>query len=143
MKKKIITVLVVAAAFLFTGCGYKKPEKHSMLGLNLDSITTVCGTDCTMDDIDIVSTSDHGTAAYVYTDVANDKGINDAKTYYDYLKKNEHCIKIDDFDVKKGSYTAYFRVAPENVKEGFSMKVSFTKNSYTIFISDNVNLEDL
>lgn len=143
MKKKIITLLVAIAALVLTGCGYNKPETHSMLGINLKSITTVCGTDCTMDDIDINSTSDHGTATYVYTDVAGDKGISDAKKYHEYLKDNEHCVKIEDFDEQKGAYTAYFRVGSADIKEGFSMKVSFTKDSYTVHISDNVSLEGL
>lgn len=143
MKKKIIILLVAIATLVLTGCGYNKPETHSMLGINLNSITTVCGTDCTMDDIDINSTSDHGTATYVYTDVADEKGISDAKKYYEYLKSNEHCVKIEDFDKKKGAYTAYFRVGSADIKEGFSMKVSFTKDSYTVHISDNVSLEGL
>ena len=61
---------------------------------------------------------------------------------YDYLKNEKHCVKIDDFDEKKGNYTAYFQVTPKNTKEGFSMKVSFKKDSYTVHISDNANLED-
>lgn len=143
MKKTLLTFLFVAATLVLTGCGYKKPETHSMLGMNLKSITTVCGTDCTMADIDISSTSDHGTATYVYTEVADDKGVADAKKYHDYLKEDGHCIKIDDFDEKRGSYTAYFRIAETKVNEGFSMKVTFKKDTYTIHISDNVNLEDL
>lgn len=143
MKKRLLTVLLTVAALVLTGCGYKKPETHSMLGMNLKSITTVCGTDCTMKDIDIESTSDHGTATYVYTDVAGDKGISDAKKYHDYLKADEHCIKIENFDEKKGSFTAYFQLEQAKINEGFSMKVSFQKDSYTIHISDNVNLEDL
>ncbi|MCI5732023.1 MAG: hypothetical protein MR304_10855 [Eubacterium sp.] len=141
-KVSFIALLVVAAALVCTGCGYKKPETHSMLGLNLKSITTVCGTDCTMSDIDINSTSDYGTATYVYTDVADDKGISDARKYHDYLKDEKHCVKIDDFDENKGNFTAYFQVTPKNTKEGFSMKVSFKKDSYTVHISDNVSLED-
>lgn len=143
MKRKLFTLLFVAVALVLTGCGYKKPETHTMLGINLNSITTVCGTECTMDKIDIASTNNQGTATYVYTDVANDQGISDAKKYYAYLKANEHCIKIDDFDEKKGSYTAYFRLISDEDKEGFRMKVSFKKDSYTVEISDNVNLEDL
>ena len=96
-----------------------------------------------MADIDIESTSDHGTATYVYTDVADGKGIIDAKEYHNYLKENEHCIKIDEFDENKGSYTAYFRLEGTKVNEGFSMKVTFKKDTYTIQISDNVNLDDL
>ena len=81
-----------------------------MLGMNIKSITTVCGTDCSMDTIDTSSTSDHGMITYYYTDVAGDKGISDAKTYYNYLKSEKHCIKIDDFDEKKGNYSAYFQL---------------------------------
>lgn len=143
MKKKLLTLLFVAAALVLTGCGYKKPETHTMLGINLKSITTICGTDCTMADIDIASTSDQVTTAYVYTDVANKQGISDAKKYHAYLKANEHCIKIEDFDEKKSSYTAYFCLVSNKDKEGFRMTVSFKKDSYTIEISDNVNLEDL
>lgn len=143
MKRKLFTLLLVAAALVLTGCGYKKPETHTMLGINLNSITTVCGTDCTMDKIDIATTSNQGTATYVYTDVANDQGIEDAKKYHAYLKADEHCFRIDDFDEKKGSYTAYFRLISDKDKEGFRMNVSFKKDSYTVEISDNVNLEDL
>lgn len=143
MKKKLLTLLFVAATLVLTGCGYKKPETHSMLGINLKSITTVCGTDCTMADIDIESTSDHGTATYVYTDVADDRGVSDAKKYHDYLKEDEHCIKIDEFDEKKGSYTAYFQLDGAKVNEGFRMTVTFKNDTYTIHIADNVNLEDL
>ena len=101
-----------------------------MLGMNIKSITTVCGTDCSMDDIDTSSTSDHGMITYYYTDVAGDKGISDAKTYYNYLKSEKHCIKIDDLNEKQ-------------VKSGFLMKVSFTKNSYTVYIEDNISLEKI
>ena len=87
-----------------------------MLGMNIKSITTVCGTDCSMDTIDTSSTSDHGMITYYYTDVAGDKGISDAKTYYNYEKQ---------------------------VKSGFLMKVSFTKNSYTVYIEDNISLEKI
>ena len=135
-----ITFILIAATLICTGCGYKKPETHSMLGLNLKSITTVCGTDCTMDDIDVDTTQNYGTATYVYTDVADNKGISDAKTYHAYLKQDQHCVQIDDFDEKKGNYTAYFQVNPKNKKEGFSMKVSFKKDSYTICIQDNADL---
>lgn len=142
MKKKLFTLLFVAALIL-TGCGYKKPETHTMLGINLNSITTVCGTDCTMDEIDIQSANNQGTATYVYTDVADNRGIEDAKKYHEYLKTNEHCIKIDDFDEKKGYYIAYFHLVSDKDKEGFRMNVSFKKDAYTIQITDNVNLEDL
>lgn len=96
-----------------------------------------------MDDIDTSSTSDHGMITYYYTDVAGDKGISDAKTYYNYLKSEKHCIKIDDFDEKKGNYSAYFQLNEKQVKSGFLMKVSFTKNSYTVYIEDNISLEKI
>ena len=141
MKKKLLSLLFLVATLALTGCGYKKPEVHSMLGMNIKSITTVCGTDCSMDTIDTSSTSDHGMITYYYTDVAGDKGISDAKTYYNYLKSEKHCIKIDDFDEKKGNYSAYFQLNEKQVKSGFLMKVSFTKNSYTVYIEDNISLE--
>ena len=98
MKKKLLSLLFLVATLALTGCGYKKPEVHSMLGMNIKSITTVCGTDCSMDTIDTSSTSDHGMITYYYTDVAGDKGISDAKTYYNYLKSEKHCIKIEKRD---------------------------------------------
>ena len=124
MKKKLLSLLFLVATLALTGCGYKKPEVHSMLGMNIKSITTVCGTDCSMDTIDTSSTSDHGMITYYYTDVAGDKGISDAKTYYNYLKSEKHCIKIDDFDEKKGNYSAYFQLNEKQVKSGFLMKVN-------------------
>lgn len=122
MKKKLLSLLFLVATLALTGCGYKKPEVHSMLGMNIKSITTVCGTDCSMNNIDTSSTSDHGMITYYYTDVAGDKGISDAKTYYNYLKSEKHCIKIDDFDEKKGNYSAYFQLNEKQVKSGFLMK---------------------
>lgn len=143
MKKKLLSLLFLVATLALTGCGYKKPEVHSMLGMNIKSITTVCGTDCSMNNIDTSSTSDHGMITYYYTDVAGDKGISDAKTYYNYLKSEKHCIKIDNFDEKKGNYSAYFQLNEKQVKSGFLMKVSFTKNSYTVYIEDNISLEKI
>ena len=131
MKKKLLSLLFLVATLALTGCGYKKPEVHSMLGMNIKSITTVCGTDCSMNNIDTSSTSDHGMITYYYTDVAGDKGISDAKTYY------------NDFDEKKGNYSAYFQLNEKQVKSGFLMKVSFTKNSYTVYIEDNISLEKI
>ncbi len=140
--KKLI-LLLLTAILLLCGCSYKKPETLSMLGLNIQSITTVCGTDCTLDKIDTSSTDEHGTATYVYTDVAGDQGITDAKTYHEYLKGIDNCIKIDDFDESNDNYTAYFTVDGYDIEEGFSMKVTYTADSYTVCINDNVNLEDL
>ena len=126
MKKKLLSLLFLVATLALTGCGYKKPEVHSMLGMNIKSITTVCGTDCSMDDIDTSSTSDHGMITYYYTDVAGDKGISDAKTYYNYLKSKNTVSKIDDFDEKK-NYSAYFQLNEKQVKSGFLMKVILPK----------------
>lgn len=141
MNKKILS-LVLIACLLFTGCGYNKPETHSMMGLNIKSITTICGTECTLKDIDVKSTHEYGMTSYVYTDVANDRGILDAQKYHDYLGGLSSCVRIDDFDKTKGYYNAYFQVT-KKIKEGFLMKVSFTKDSYTVHIEDNANLEKL
>lgn len=141
MKKKIIS-LVVIVCLLFTGCGQSKPETHSMMGLNINSITTVCGTECTLKDINVKSNSDYGMTTYVYTDIADDKGISDAKKYHEYLSGLSSCVKIDSFDETKGCYNAYFQVT-EKIKEGFLMRISFTKNSYTVYIEDNADLENL
>ena len=78
MNKKFL-FLVLVTSLLLSGCGYKKPEVHSMMGLNISSITTICGTDCTMKDIDIKSNGNRVTTTYKYTDVAGDKGLADAK----------------------------------------------------------------
>ena len=94
-----------------------------MMGLNISSITTICGTDCTMKDIDIKSNGNRVTTTYKYTDVAGDKGLADAKKYYNYLSRLPSCVKIDDYG-------------------GFLMKVSFTKNTYTVQIEDNAKLDD-
>lgn len=139
MKKKLFA-LVLAATLTLTGCGYKKPETHSMMGLNIKSITTVCGTDCTMKDIDTSSTGTYAMTTYVYTDVADDKGVTDAKKYHAYLSSLKSCVKIDDFDEKKGSYSARFKVS-DNINEGFLMKISFTKDSYSVHIEDNASLK--
>ena len=139
MKKKLFA-LVLVATLILTGCGYKKPETHSMMGLNIKSITTVCGTDCTMKDIDTSSTGTYAMTTYVYTDVADDKGVADAKKYHSYLSSLKSCVKIDEFDEKKGSYTARFKVA-DNIKEGFLMKISFSKDSYSVHIEDNASLK--
>lgn len=111
-----------------------------MMGLNINSITTVCGTDCTIDDIDVSTVDEHVATTYVYTDVTGGKGIRDARKYHEYLSSLSSCVKIDDFDEKKGAYDAYFRVS-DKINEGFLMKVSFTKDTYTVHIEDNANLE--
>lgn len=140
MKKKLL-LFVFAVCLCLTGCSYNKPETHSLMGLNINSITTVCGTDCRLNNIDVNSNQKAATATYSYTDVANDKGITDAKTYHEYLKGLSACVKIDDFDTDKGQFCAYLRVT-KKIDEGFMIKVSFTKDSYTVHIQDNVNLSD-
>lgn len=153
MKRKSTRTLLLAAltALLLTGCGLRKPEKHSMINIEIDSITTVCGTDCDIDDIDISSGDTHGTATYVYTNVAGENGIADAQKYHDYLAGNTHCVRIDDFDTSSCTYTALMDVGMERetkdsvkepVREGFSVTVTFTKDSYTVTIMDNVALDE-
>lgn len=139
MKKRLLT-LVFVAALVLTGCNYKKPDTHTMMGLNINSITTVCGTDCTLDNISTSSTGSYAMTTYDYTDVADGKGVTDAKKYHTYLSGLKSCEKIDNFDAKKGSFTALFRVAP-HIPEGFRMKVNFTKDSYSVHIEDNASLE--
>ena len=75
-----------------------------MMGLNISSITTICGTDCTMKDIDIKSNGNRVTTTYKYTDVAGDKGLADAKKYYNYLSRLPSCVKIDDYGEAKGEF---------------------------------------
>lgn len=140
MKKKLI-ILVLVTCLVLTGCGYSKPEVHSMMGLNISSITTICGTDCTMNDIDVKSNGNHVTTTYEYTNVAEGKGITDAKKYHGYLSALPSCIKIDDYEETKGFYQAYFKVT-DKIDEGFLMKVSFTKDTYTVQIEDNAALGD-
>ena len=142
MSRKFLPLVLAIACLVLTGCGYSKPEIHSMMGLNINSITTVCGTDCTIDDIDVNTVDDHVTTTYVYTGVADGKGIADARKYHEYLSSLSSCVKIDDFDEAKGSYNAYFKVT-DKVNEGFLMKVSFTKDTYTVHIEDNANLEEV
>ncbi len=133
--------LVLVTCLVLTGCGYKKPEVHSMMGLNISSITTICGTDCTMKDIDIKSNGNRVTTTYEYTDVAEEKGLADAKKYYDYLSHLPSCANIDDYEEAKGFFQAKFKVT-DKIDEGFLMKVSFTKDTYTVQIEDNAKLDD-
>lgn len=142
MNKKIrFFPLAILICLLLTGCNYSKPETHSLMGLNIKSITTVCGTDCHLDNIDVNSNQKSANATYSYTDVADGKGITDAKAYHEYLKELPACVKIDDFDAAKSKFCAYLRVT-KKVDEGFMIKVSFTKDSYTVHIQDNVNLKE-
>ncbi len=140
-KRVLCSLLACLLALSLTGCGfYRKPETHSMINVSVNSITTVCGTDCDLDEIATDSDGSHGTATYVYTNVADNKGISDAKKYHEYLKNYENCVAIDDFDEKKASYTAYIDVHSEHSKEGFSLQVTFGADHYTVKIMDNVTL---
>lgn len=144
MKNKHLTLvlgLLLLLCLFLTACGYNKPDTHSLMGLNINSITTVCGTDCKLEDIDVSSNKESANATYTYTDVAEDKGIRDAKSYHEYLKGLDACVKIDEFAPEKGVFCAYLQVT-EKIEEGFMIKVSFTKNSYTVHIQDNVNLKE-
>lgn len=156
--KKLLTILFSLITVLsLTGCRYQKPEKYSIQELSIDSITTVCGTDCKLSDVNVSTTDKSCSASYQYTDVAEDRGILDAKKYHDYLKSAETCIKVEDFNEAAGSYTAYIgnrdvveskQPAPKEGEEksvaaGFSIKVSFTKDSYTVTMTDNVILDDI
>lgn len=123
----------------------------------MDSITTVCGTDCSLSDVNVSTTDKSCSASYQYTDVADDKGISDAKKYHDYLQSEDKCIKVDAFNEADGSYTAYIgnpevvETNPASPKEGeektvaagFSLKVTFTKDSYTVTMTDNVVLDEV
>lgn len=139
MMNRKIWILALSMILLLTGCGYSKPETHSLMGLNINSITTVCGTDCTMENIEVSSNKESANATYHYTNVAEDRGIYDAETYHEYLKNLSCCVRIDDFDAKKGVFCAYLRVT-EKINEGFMIQVSFTKDTYTVHIQDNVTL---
>lgn len=176
MKKLFPILLFLVTALTLTGCGYQKPEKYSIQELSVDSITTVCKTDCSLSDVNVATTDSSCSASYEYTDVAEDKGVADAKTYHEYLKAEKSCVKIDDFEEAKGTYTAYIgnpdiarQVIQDNAKNkkdsvdnkenannknggkkkeeliaaGFSIKVTFTKDSYTVTMTDNVVLNDV
>lgn len=156
MKKLLTILLCLITAFSLTGCGYKKPEKYSIQELAVDSITTVCKTDCSLSDVNVATTDTNCSASYQYTDVADDKGIEDARTYHEYLKAEKNCVKIDDFKEKSGTYTAYIgnpevlqstdtkaENGEKKIAAGFSIKVTFTKNSYTVTMTDNIVLDDV
>ncbi len=109
-RNKILYLLLVLCTLSLTGCGYKKPEEYSIAGMAVDSITTVCNTDCSMSDVTVTSgTAPSGekqvSCRYEYTEVANDQGVADAQTYHEYLQKN--ALKVEDFDEASGRYTAY------------------------------------
>ena len=82
----------------------------------------------------------------------SDESANEDISDNEISKDKEEIVSTSDldendddninFDENKGNFTAYFQVTPKNTKEGFSMKVSFKKDSYTVHISDNVSLED-
>lgn len=159
MKKKFLVLLLFIAALFLTACSYEKPERYNVQSLGADSITTVCGTDCSLSDIKVATAGSNCSASYFYTNVADNKGVTDAKTYHDYLAAEESCVKIDDFSEKTGTYTAYLgdrkaiessdtseEVDGEKVEKvalGISIKVSFTGDSYTVTITDNINLDDV
>lgn len=175
MKKFLPILLLLITALTLTGCGYQKPEKYSIQELSVDSITTVCKTDCSLSDVNVATTDSSCSASYEYTKVADDKGIADAKTYHEYLKAQINCVKIDDFNESNGSYTAYIgnpdvtrQIIQENqnkkdsvdnkenantknggkkeeelIAAGFSIKVTFAKDSYTVTMTDNVVLNDV
>lgn len=159
MKNKLLIALLFAAVLSLTACSHKKPERYNVRTLGADSITTVCGTDCTLSDINVATAGNHCSASYNYTNVADGKGITDAKTYHDYLASEESCVKIDEFSEEKGTYTAYLGdkraiestdkteiVNGETVQKvalGISIKVTFTKESYNVVITDNINLDEI
>ncbi len=140
-RNKILYLLFILCTLSLTGCGYKKPEEYSIAGMAVDSITTVCNTDCSMSDVTVTSgTAPSGekqvSCRYEYTKVANDQGVADARTYHEYLQKN--ALKVEDFDEASGRYTAY--VGKEGDVEGFSVLVEFTNDSYSVTVTDNVSL---
>ncbi len=142
-KQKISYLLLVLCILSLTGCGYKKPEEYSIAGMAVDSITTVCNTDCSMSDVTVSSgTAPSGekqvSCRYEYTEVANDQGVADARTYHEYLQKNALALKVENFDEASGRYTAY--VGKEGDVEGFSILVEFTNDSYSVTVTDNVSL---
>jgi hypothetical protein len=156
LKKTSFIALLLAAALSLTACSYKKPERYTVQTLGADSITTVCGTDCNLSDIEVATAGSNCSASYTYTNVADEKGVSDAKTYHDYLAGESTCVKIDDFSEESGSYTAYFgetdaiestdtedEDGEEKVALGISIKVTFTADSYTIVVTDNINLDEI
>lgn len=156
MKKKILALLLLIAALSLTACSYKKPERYTVKTLGVDSITTVCGTDCSLSDINVATAGSNCSASYSYTNVADGRGLTDAKTYYDYLAAERSCVKISDFSEETGSYTAYIgdpeAVASKDTTEkngekkvalGVSIKVGFSEDSYTVTITDNINLDEI
>lgn len=158
MKTKILTTLLLTAALCLCACSYQKPERYNVQTLGADSITTVCGTDCSLSDVKVVTAGSNCSATYVYTGVDKDQGVEDARTYHQYLAALENCLKIDDFSAETGYYTAYLgdkdvalsSPSPDSsadsekaVALGISIKVSFTADSYTVTITDNIILDDV
>lgn len=142
MKVRFILFLCLITALLLTGCSYQKPETYSVQEVAVDSITTVCQTDCRLSDVRVTANSENCTAVYEYTGVEKEQGVNDAKTYYDYLKNHKNCYQIEDFSEDTGSYTAYI-ASTDDVVTGFTLKVAFTKDSYTVTMTDNLILDDI
>lgn len=135
-----MVIVLFTLSLLLTGCG-KKPEEYSVAGIAVDSITTVCQTDCSLGDVKVVSgTAPSGekqvSCRYEYTKVADAKGVSDARIYHEYLQKN--ALRVEDFKESSGRYTAY--VGKEGDAEGFSILVEFTPGSYAVTITDNVDL---
>lgn len=143
MKKRLFNVffpvLLLIATITLTACSIKKPEVFRVQSVYVDSITTVCKTECDLSDVDVSSGNGNCSTSYKYSAVANNNGKKDAKTYYDYLKASKLCAYIEPFDEKKGFYTAYILGKVEGNKvSGFTMKISFTSDSYTVTMTDNL-----
>ncbi len=156
MKKTSLILLVLIAALSLTACSYKKPDRYTVKDLGVDSITTVCGTDCSLSDINVATAGSNCSASYSYTNVADSRGLQDAKTYYDYLEGESTCVKIDNFSEETGTFTAYIgnpeTIASEDTEDkngekkvalGICIKVSFDADSYTVTITDNINLDEV
>lgn len=156
MKKTTLALLLAVLAFTLTACSYKKPERYTVRDLGVDSITTVCGTDCSLSDINVATAGNNCSASYRYTRVEDGLGIQDAKKYHDYLSNESVCAKIEDFSESAGSYTAYIgnpeAIASKDTTDehgvkkvalGVCIKVSFEADSYTVTITDNINLDEI
>lgn len=156
MKKTSLILLVLIAALSLTACSYKKPERYTVRDLGVDSITTVCSTDCSLSDVNVATAGNNCSASYSYTGVEGSVGIQDAKKYHDYLANEAVCAKIEDFSESAGSFTAYIgnpdAIASKDTKDshgekkvalGVCIKVSFDADSYTVTITDNINLDEI
>ena len=137
LKLRLTVILCLITALLLTGCGYQKPEAYAVQKLSVDSITTVCQTDCRLSDVTVSADDKNCTTVYKYTDVAESRGAEDARAYHDYLRAQKCCRRIEDFPDGGGAYTAYI-VSQEKIATGFTLKVAFTNDSYTVTITDNL-----